>query len=113
MPISETTDSLPTSWPDWVQITVKPGDDGQPTADDVWAEQYAGLCHSCSGTAEGDRAAVIRWAQGHFECDPPPAPAPILQLPGEAVGRIEDLPRNPDGTVTIPTAGNWTLGEPS
>lgn len=110
MSLPEPTDSLPTTWPDWVQITVKPDDDGQPTADDVWALDYAGLCHSCTGTTEGDRAAVIRWAQDHADCAPPAPPEPIM--PGEPVARIEDLPRNPDGTVTIVAGGTYSLGEP-
>ncbi|WP_410676681.1 hypothetical protein [Amycolatopsis sp. cmx-4-68] len=113
----ETTDNLPTSWPDWVQITTQPQDVTGLPADAVerlvWEAQYDGLCHSCSGTTEGDRAAVIRWAQNHADCEQPAAPEPILRQPDAPVGRIEDLPRNPDGSVTIPTAGVWTFGHPA
>ncbi|RSD26362.1 hypothetical protein [Amycolatopsis eburnea] len=114
----DTTDDLPTSWPDWVTISTdnRPLDpapelDEPPIdVDPIWTYVYDGSCASCSATTEGDRAAVIRWAQDHFDCDPPAPPAPLA--PGEPVGRIEDLPRSPDGTITIPTAGVWTMGEP-
>lgn len=111
----ETTDSLPTRWPDWVQITTDRRVLDDPPADvhEIWTFVYAGFCHGCTKTTEGDRAAVIVWAQDHFSCEPPPAPEPLLRQPDAPVGRIEDLSRNPDGSITIPAAGTWTWGEPS
>ena len=110
----DATDNLPTTWPDWVAITTDNQllDDPPVDVDEIWTFVYGGECYGCSTTTEGDRAAVIVWAQDHFGCEPPPPPVPLLP-PDATVGRIEDLPRNPDGTVTIPAAGNWTFGQPS
>ncbi|SEB43425.1 hypothetical protein SAMN04489727_1712 [Amycolatopsis tolypomycina] len=111
--MTEPEGDLPTTWPDWVALTTdrRPLPDPPPDVDEAWTFVYDGECLSCRKATEGDRATVIRWAQDHFGCAPlaPPEPA----APPGVVGRIEDLPRNPDGTVTIPLAGTWTWGDPS
>jgi hypothetical protein len=113
--MAETTDNLPTSWPDWTAITTdrRPLPDPPADVDEIWTFVYDGHCFGCEKSTEGDRAAVIRWAQGHAECAPPAPPEPILRTPETPVGRIEDLPRNLDGSITIPTPGLWTFGDPS
>lgn len=109
----DTTDNLPTTWPDWVALTTDRRVLPDPPADvdEAWTFVYDGECLSCHKTTEGDRATAIRWAQDHFGCEPPAPPEPAL--PPSVIGRIEDLPRNPDGTITIPAAGNWEIRYPT
>jgi hypothetical protein len=107
----EPTDNLPTVWPDWVALTTDRRllDDPPADVDDVWTFVYDAECLHCHATTEADRAAAIRWAWEHVGCEPPP-PVVTVPLP-MPIGRIEDLPVGPDGTVTIPAAGIWTIGQ--